>query len=337
MLYLFKFSFIIIRFGLRLVFVRKRAEKQAIVYLHGIEEKLQGKFDEATFKKVVKSHSVFLAIVNDAFTLLHGRKTNAGEQERSINYFICSSIFDNFFDEKLLAVDQIESITFQPKQFSSTTFDQKAFLQAHLFLLNGMQDTKDYFIVLRKEFEAQSASMKQFDKAISNEEIQDITFEKGGNAVLMCRFYLDVQPTKEEEECWYQLGTMIQLSNDLFDIYKDLQHNNQTLAVRCTDAYTMEKLYLKQVYAMKKNIASLPYDESSKHTFSISMAATYALGLMGIDQLKKLQHGSTQLPSLKSLPRESLIIDMEKPMNIWRWIKFVYHFGKLSYTSKQVS
>lgn len=317
--------------------MRKKAEEHAIVYLQCMEEKLQGKFDDATFKKVVKSHSVFLAIVNDAFTLLHGRKTNAGEQERSINYFICSSIFDNFFDEKLLGVDQIESVTFQPKQFIPSTFDQKAFLQAHLFLLNGMQDTEDYFVVLRKEFDAQSASMRQFDKAISNQEIQEITFEKGGNAVLMCRYYLDVQPTKEEEECWYQLGTMIQLSNDLFDIYKDLQHDNQTLAVRCTDAYAMERLYLKQVYAMKKNIAALPYAENSKRTFSISMAATYALGLMGIDQLKRLQQGSTQLPSLKLLPRESLIIDMEKPINIWRWIKFVYHFGKLSYTSKQVS
>ncbi len=337
MLYLFKFSFIIIRFGLRLVFVRKKAKQHAIAYLRKMEDKLNGKFDEATFKKVVKSHSVFLAIVNDAFTLLHGRTTNADEQERSINYFICSSIFDNFFDEKLLAVDQIESITFQPKQFTPSSFDEKAFLRAHLFLLDGMKDTKDYFVVLRKEFDAQSASMKQFDKAISNQEIQDITFEKGGNAVLMCRYYLDVQPTKEEEECWYQLGTMIQLSNDLFDIYKDLQHNNQTLAVRFTDAFAMEELYLKQVNAMKNNIETLPYPGKCKRTFSISMAATYALGLMGIDQLKRLQGNETQLPSLRSLPREALIIDMEKPVNIWRWIKFVYHFGKLSHSSQQVS
>jgi hypothetical protein len=309
----------------------------AAAYLRKMEEKLNGKFDEATFNKVVKSHSVFLAIVYDAFTLLHGRTTNAAEQERSINYFICSSVFDNFFDEKLLAVDQIESITFQPEQFIPSTFDQKAFLAAHLFLLNGMQDTTDYFVVLRKEFDAQSASLKQFDLTISNEEIQDITFEKGGNAVLMCRYYLDVQPIKEEEECWYQLGTMIQLSNDLFDIYKDLQHNNQTLPVRCTDVYAMEKLYMKQVYGMKNNIHALPYSQSCKRTFSISMAATYALGLMGIDQLKRLQHNSSQLPPLKSLPREALIIDMEKPINIWRWIKFVYQFGKLSHTSQQVS
>ncbi|OIR00706.1 hypothetical protein GALL_172310 [mine drainage metagenome] len=337
MLYLFKFSFVIIRFGLSLVLVRKKAKQDAIDYLHRMEESLDGKFDDATFKKVIKSHSVFLPIVNNAFTLLHGRTTNAVERERSINYFICSSIFDNFFDDKLLPVDQIESLTFQPKQFIPSTFDERVFLQAHLFLLNGMKDTKDYFVVLRKEFDAQAASMQQFDEKISNEQIKHITFEKGGNAVLMCRYYLDTEPTKQEEECWYQLGTMIQLSNDLFDIYKDLQQNIQTLAVRCTDAYSMEKFFLEQVNDIKKNIATFPYSSNRKLTFSISMAATYVLGLTAIDQLKRLQGKSATLPMFKTLPRKALIVDMEKPANILRWIKFVYQHGKLLPTSIQVS
>lgn len=336
MLYLFKFSFIIIRFGLSLVSVRKKAKQQTIAYLQRMEETLDGKFDDATFKKVVKSHSVFLPIVSDAFTLLHGRKTNSMEQERSINYFICSSIFDNFFDEKLLPVDQIESITFRPEQFVPSTFDEKAFLQAHLFLLNGMKDRKDYFNVLRNEFVAQAASIKQFNKTISNKEIEEITFEKGGNAVLMCRYYLDTEPTKEEEECWYQLGTMIQLSNDLFDIYKDLLQNIQTLATRCTNVYEIEKTFLHQVNGLRKNIATLPYSNSRKLAFSISMASTYTLGLVAINQLKKLQGRSATLPMFKTLPRMALIVDMEKPSNIWRWIKFVYQHGKLLPTSKQV-
>jgi len=301
-----------------------------------MEEKFREKFDDATFKKVVKSHSVFLPIVNDAFALLHGRETNVIEQERSINYFICSSVFDNFFDDKLLTVDQIESITFNPNRFIPATFDEKVFLQAHLFLLNGMKDTKDYFVVLRKEYEAQSASMKQFNNAISDEEIRNITFEKGGNAVLMCRYYLDLDPTTEEEECWYLLGTMIQLSNDLFDIYKDLHQNIQTLAVRCTDAYSMEKFFMEQVNGIRKNIATLPYSSNRKLQFSISMAATYVLGLTAIDQLKRLQANSAKLPSFKTLQRKELIVDMENPMNIWRWIKFIYQHGKLLPTSKQV-
>jgi hypothetical protein len=329
MVYFLKFCFIIIRFGMRFVLVREKAKRHASRYLRAIEKDFGGKFDDATFHKVTKSYSVYFTIVNDPFTLLHGRYTSKIEQERSINYFICSSIFDNFFDDKILTLKEIEAITFQSKDYEPKRFDEKVSLQSHFFLMQGMKKKDEYIKVLRKEFEAQAASMKQFDETISNEEIKHITFEKGGNAVLMCRHYLDIDPTKEEEECWYQLGTMIQLSNDLFDIYKDLQQNIQTLAVRCTDAYAMEKLFLKQVNGIKKNIAALPYSSQRKLTFSISMAATYVLGLTAINRLKKLQGKSAQLPSFKSLKRKALIVDMENPINIWRWIRFVYQYGKL--------
>lgn len=308
---------------------RSLGKKHGIATLTQIETSLQGKFDTATHKKVVKSHSLYLPIVNDAFTLLHGRKTNQEEQFRSIQYFICSSLFDNFWDDKTHTPEQIEAITFSPHQYQPTSFDEKVFLQAHTFLLAQMQDTTAYLQVLRKEFDAQKASMQQFDVTITNDTIQHITFEKGGNAVLMCRYYLDVQPTKPEEECWYLLGTMIQLSNDFFDTYKDLQQQIQTLPVRCTNAYQMESFFLQQVNKMKQNINGLPYGKQQKFVFSLSMAATYCLGLTAIEQLKKLQGNATSLPNFTSLPRKALIIDMEKPATIWLWIKLVYKHTKL--------
>ena len=337
MFYFFNFCFTITRFGISLLLVRKKAGKQAADYLHQLEHQFGGEFDEETFKKIVKSHSIYLTIVNDAFTLLHGRKTTLLEQERSINYFICSSLFDNFFDDKILTLTEIESITFQSENYEPKRFDEKVSLRAHYFLLNDMKLVTDYLKILRREFEAQVASMNQFDTSISDEEIKRITFEKGGNAVLMCRYYLDIAPTKEEEECWYQLGTMIQLSNDLFDIYKDVNAGIQTLATRCKNAASIECMFLQQINNMRKNIESLPYSKSNKQTFSISMAATYSLGLVAIEQLKRLQDSAAQLPSFNSLPRKLLIVDMEKPSNIWRWLKFVYQYGKLLSTSKQVS
>jgi hypothetical protein len=309
---------------------RNQGKKHSIAILSKIEASLNGKFDAATYKKIVNSHSLYLPIVNDAFALLHGRITNTSEQLRSINYFICSSLFDNFWDDKTHTPEQIEAITFSPHQYQASSFDEKAFLQSHTFLLAQMQDTTAYLQVLRNEFNAQKASMQQFDAAITNETIQHITFEKGGNAVLMCRYYLDVQPTKPEEECWYLLGTMIQLSNDLFDIYKDLQQQIETLPVRCTNAYQMEIFFLQQVNKMKQNINGLPYSKQQKFAFSLSMAATYCLGLTAIEQLKKLQGNATTLPNFTTLPRKALIVDMEKPAVTWQWIKLVYKHTKLS-------
>jgi hypothetical protein len=329
MLYFCRFWFNVILFGIRLVQRRSLGKKHSIDVLTQMEQSLNGKFDAATHKKVVKSHSVYLPIVNDAFTLLHGRLANQNEQLRSINYFICSSLFDNFWDDKSHTPEHIEKITFNPDEYAASSFDEKAFLQSHTFLLAQMPDTEEYLQVLRNEFNAQQASMQQFDANITNEAIQHITFEKGGNAVLMCRYYLDVQPTKPEEECWYLLGTMIQLSNDLFDIYKDLQHNIQTLPVRITNAYEMETFFLKQVNKMKQNIKELPYNQQQKFAFSLSMAATYCLGLTAIEQLKKLQAHQPNLPNFTTLPRKALIVDMEKPATIWQWIKLVYKHSKI--------
>ena len=145
----------------------------------------------------------------------------------------------------------------------------------------------------------------------------------------MCRYYLDIIPTKEEEACWYLLGSMIQLSNDLFDIYKDLQENIQTLANRTVDAHAMQSFYLRQVNSMKQKIQLLPYSATRKEAFSISMAATYTLGLVAIRQLKQIQGNLKSLPALAHLPRKQLIVDMEKPKNICYWIKFLYRHGKL--------
>ena len=328
-MYFFQFIYIIIRFGLRLVIVRRKAVKHATDYLHQIEEQFNGKFDEGTFKKVVKSHSVYLPIVNDAFTALHDRTTTLKEQERSIHYFICSSLFDNFWDDKTLNIDQLEQISFDTKRYPAKTFDEKVFVASHLFLLDEVKNKEAYLTIFRRTFNAQQASLEQFNAGITDNQITNITFEKGGNAVLLCSYYLDIDTSVTEENCWYYLGSIIQLSNDLFDIYKDINDGIQTLATRCTNAYAMETFFLQRLHLLKENIRLLEVSNSKKQSFSIAMAATAVLGLVAIEHLKEIQSSSDQLPDFKTLARQDLIVDMEKPKNILRWIKLLYVHAKM--------
>ena len=329
MKYFFRFISISVQFGIRMVWVRYKAENQATAYLHSIEEKQHGNFDAATFKKIVKSHSVYLPIVNDAFTALHGRYTTKKEQERSIHYFICSSLFDNFWDEKSLTIEQLKKISFDSKNYSANLFDEKVFVESHLYLLNEVKDKTAYQIVSEKTFAAQEASLQQFNENISNEQIATITFEKGGTAVLLCRYYLDIDASVAEENCWFYLGSIIQLSNDLFDIYKDINDGIETLATRCTDAYAMEKFFLERLNLLKENIKSLSFSESKKQRFSIAMAATTVLGLVAIERLKSIQKSSDYLPDFTTLQRKKLIVDMENPFNIFSWLKLLYVHAKL--------
>jgi len=329
MLYFFRFIFTLFHSRIRLKLVRKKAAKQAALFLGRLEKKFNGKFDEKTYHKIVKSYSLYLPLVTDSFTALHGRYNNLKEQERNIHYFICSSLFDNFWDDKSLNIDQLERISFDSANYTAQSFDETVFIFSKLFLGNDVKDKEAYKKVCRQLFEAQKNSLQQFDKTIPDAKIENITFEKGGNAVLLCRYYLDITASHAEEDCWYYLGSLIQLSNDLFDTYKDLNDNIQTLATRCTNAYVMEAFFLARLQMLKSSIKHLSFPIKRKQYFCILIIATACLGLVAIEQLKRIQAGYDKLPPLNKLPRKALIIDMEQFSNVYRWLKLIYTHARL--------
>jgi len=119
------------------------------------------------------------------------------------------------------------------------------------------------------------------------------------------------------------------LTNDLFDIYKDLQDGSHTLATRMTNANTFNQFFLALVDRFKEEIKLLPYNPAAKRDFTMSMMGICAFGWIALAQLRTIQGDRLSLPKLETLSRKDLIIDMEKRENLWRWIKWVYHFGKL--------
>jgi hypothetical protein len=264
----------------------------------------------------------------DAFLHLHNKKTQRDECERLLHYFVCSSVFDNFFDREELSDDDIEKITFDSKNYTATNFNERISLNSHLLILNYVRDREKYLSVLRKEYDVQVASRKQFDVTITNQEIEHITLEKGGNAVLLCSFYLNTQASIHEENCWYKLGNIIQYVNDLFDIYRDLQSGLQTIPNRMQDARTFKIYYQNLIDSLKKEMAAIDVPNKQKLHFTISLMGICALGLIAIEQLIKIQGDNEKLPPLHTLTRKELIIDMEKKTNLWQWIKTVYKLAR---------
>lgn len=309
-----------------------RSRKKEIIwatdYVKKIEQSFHGKFDDATFKKIVNSYAIYNPMMCDAFTLLHGRLTNKEERERMLHYFICSSLFDNFCDRKELKKDELLAISFRPQYYQTKNFDEAVFLASHLKLKNYVKDQAYYDEVTHKLYNAQIDSARQFDGNISEDELKHITFSKGGYSVLLCSFYLDVDTSEAEKQCWYRIGSIIQLTNDLFDIYKDLQDGSETLATRMQNAYAFEQFFLRLTDDVKKEINLIECPISEKQNFKISMMGICAFGLIALQQLKQLQGTALALPDFKEVPRKDLIVDMEKSKNLWLWIKLVYHHSK---------
>jgi len=302
--------------------------KWATDYLRKIELQFNGRLDDFTFHKIVNSYAIYNPMMCDAFSLLHGRLTNRQEKERMLHYFICSSLFDNFCDRDALTVKQLNDISFNTELYHAERFDEKLFLHSHVLLRDYVRDKQYYNEVTHKLFDVQQRSAKQFDEGITDEELEAITFMKGGYSVLLCHFYMDEEATAEEQQCWYRIGSIIQLTNDLYDIYKDIQDGSQTLANRMRNAYAFNEFFLGIVGNMKKEIEALPCPASVKRSFAVSMMGICAFGLIALQQLQQVQGTAFELPDFQTLPRKSLIIDMEKLSNLWKWMRLVYHHSK---------
>ncbi|WP_147313897.1 hypothetical protein [Deminuibacter soli] len=330
MRYFFWFWTTTVQLAFYIVRSRRRETARAYALLATIEQQYQGNFNKATRKKIAVSHGIYNPMICDAFTRLHGRLTSDSEKMRLVHYFICSSLFDDFTDYPTISEEQLLQLSFQPEQYHGDSFDEKVFRQSHLLLKEYVHDKAAYENIARQLYKAQLFSRKQSHSSLPEETIREITFTKGGYAVLLCRHYLDVQATAAEDECWYRMGTIIQLTNDLYDIYKDLQEHITTLPGSMTNAYAFELFFLEQVNAMKAAIKALPYPQQRKQTFSLAMAGIYSFGLIALDQLKTLQGNALQLPDLHTLPRKALIVDMEKMANRRKWFAFTYKHARLS-------
>jgi len=328
-MYLYSFIKSIGRLTLKTFWGLKQSEKWATEYLHTVELKFNGNFDQKTLEKVVKRYSIQQHFINDSFSSLYGRTNNANEKERNLLYFIMVSVYDDFFDDKTLTLEQIDAIFYHPDEYSAETFFEKVFIYTHTRLLNDVEDSAHYF----KDFEglhiAQKDSLEQFNPAVSDEALLSITTRKGGYCLLMCRHYLDTPYLKEADASWYALGGVIQLTNDLYDIYKDMQEGIITLAIRAKQYELIYALYHKHAEALNESIRQLPVSNSRKSDLSIILNVIAAFGYVALDNLARLQANNVNLPAFETLARKELIIDMEKNVNRFKLLKFTYQNASL--------
>ena len=156
-----------------------------------------------------------------------------------------------------------------------------------------------------------------------------ITTRKGGFCLLMCRHYSDTPYLSEADATWYALGGLIQLTNDLYDIYKDIQEGIITLAVRAKQYEGIYRLYHQHAQALNDSIRKLPVKNLRKNDLSIILNVVSAFGYIALDNLGRLQGNNPSLPAFESLARKELIIDMEKNSNRFKLLKYIYQNARL--------
>jgi hypothetical protein len=304
------------------------SESKTAQLLKNIETKFNGRFSPTTFKKIKKFQGIQQYIINDSFAKLENRYTNTIERENNKLYFILASLYDDLMDENIVSQAVLNEMFLNPAHAKTESFNEEVLINTHLKLLNLVQDKEAYQKVLNNIHQAQIDSLEQLKNDILLERILSITERKGGYSLLMCRHYIQMSANEAIDNCWYQLGGMIQMTNDLYDIYKDTMAGINTFANTQNEFEKIRDQYVSQVHNYKLSIEKLAFDDSKKLKFQIKLSLIPALGYVALENLKQLQGKADNLKPFKDYARKDLIVDMEKVKNIIKLIKFSYQIAK---------
>ncbi len=321
----FTLFFKVLYFGVSNVLLAVNREKKwGASYIQNLEQEFGTKLNASVIKRTVVSYGGFVPLASNAFTRLRNRVSNDGERERMLLYFLCSAIFDDFTDNKELSSDELYRIFYHPEEYQPKRIEEKIFLHAHLKLKSYVKDKTFYQAVLSELYEVQVASANQFNAIISDEELKRITFIKGASSTFFCHFYLDFEASEIEQKCWRQLGVLFQLTDDLLDIYDDLQINQDTLPIRIKDVSVFADFFMEQMEKMKNLIAELPFPDKNKEQMVFSIITICSVGSTAIHQLAAIQGNQPEIGNLRNLERKALIVDMAKMKNLLFCAKFTY-------------
>ncbi len=302
-----------------------------IPYLKELENKYRGAFSPEQRKKILNYYGLFItSFLCSSYKRLYGKTLNTEERKRATLFGILTPIGDDLFDVDKLDIDSIRTITYHPENYIANTFSAQVAKKIQSYLLKNVPYPKEYLQASKNVLEIQIETIKQTRPDISNEEMERITYEKGASSVIIYHQSLDIIADKDMQEVLYLVGSLYQMGNDIFDLYKDVQDNIYTLINTCEDYISFKQKFLHLVSLQNNKIMAFPYNERNKKEFCIIMNTINARSIVALDYFIKLQKkkGLKKINWWQML-RKDMIVDMEKPANFLKWFYYIWTLPKM--------
>jgi hypothetical protein len=164
---------------------------------------------------------------------------------------------------------------------------------------------------------AQINSLKQKDKETHRNQLKALSDEKGATSLLF--YFSGLLPAIDEDlkQLLWQYGVVLQMINDIFDVYKDLQEGVRTYPNTAISISALKNEFLNE-YTLR--ISRLNIGEKPILYAFISLLCGRAL--VALRQFALLEKITGNRFELHSYTRKQLIVDMGKPVNLWRNMSF---------------
>lgn len=311
---------------------KKFLRKEIEIELVGFEKDNDGSLKPSDFKKFSFYYGLGVpAILGESFAVLRGKPLSSGERSCLTYLGGISGLLDDFFDDPEREAGHLQEFILTPEKLIPQDTAENFLWN---FFNSGLNFSPHPYLLKKqalKVFKAQQHSLIQKEKISDHFQLKECTLLKGGTSFVFYRLCLFDIPEKPEEKMIFHLGGLMQLGNDIFDVWKDLQEGTKTIATETKDIRELRKLFNSEIHEMQRLTMELPFPENRKKRFVQLTIVVMSRVFVILDQFEKLQESSGNVFQPEKYTRKKLICDMERPKNQLRATKYFLFWtsGKL--------
>jgi len=275
----------------------------------------------------IEQYINFCQLLGQTVCALYGRTMSVQEEMRFFYLSLLAPIFDDFFDKDNIPPGTIKLMIRQPELHNPNSITEDIFIQYLRRIYLSLQDPDPFRDVCLRLHDAQLESMRQSDPDLSANEIQCISMDKGGISGTLYRHLLD-EPLKDGEiSAIYQLGTLGQFVDDIFDYYDDWKDGIRN-AANCLNNQTLLKMHFEQtVHETVLRFRHLDYPSENINEFLNLLNILISPVWICLGQFDSLKFKYGERFSPEDTQRKEMICDMETWFNrLSLYFKSIYHY-----------
>jgi hypothetical protein len=278
-----------------------------------------GSLDGQDFHKIMEYYGFGVpAIVGEGFCTLRGWRMTEKERIASTGQGVITGLFDDFFDKTGITNTQIREMMEHPFAYTPASSLESIFIDYLKKIHRNTLDPVSLNDAFDRVYEVQVQSQSQQNDDMDGESLLKLTLDKGGYSLLFYRSVFEHPMIEGEYDAIYLVGGLMQLANDLFDVYEDSRHGINTLATKSRKIEELRSLYNKQQTITFAAISRLAYPGANKRAYLRKLSLGLSRCQVCMDQLEKLEKKSNNEFNAQAHERRELICDMEKWGNLFR-------------------
>lgn len=303
-------------------FIRKELRPELVQFKNSND----GSITTTDFKKISSYYALGVPVIlGEAFKTLRGKSLT--NQERYCMTFLggISGLLDDLFDDPKKDADHLKEFIFSPEKLSPHNSYEALLVHLYQMGLSNSSNAARLKAQAGNVFEAQQHSQKQ-QSELSADDLKMITYAKGGSSFVFYRLCLDNPLEEAEEKLVYHLGGLMQLGNDIFDLWEDIQTGTFTAATSSTDIKKLRELFTNEFNLTFLLAQNTPYPEIQVDLFLNLIKLGLSRVFVCLDQFQKIQVLNSDKFEPEKYERKQLICDMQKASN---QIKAMHYFLSL--------